>query len=110
VTRGAADPAPSLRGSACFKPAGHQTPTARRRRFDLVAATPIAFSDMPLSDVVAEFNRYDHHQMRVEGTAVQRIRMNGTFHADQSQALILCIYHFGNQDTLLAYRRDGTTG
>ena len=67
----------------------------------------LVFSDMPLSDVAAEFNRYNRHQIRVEGDAAQQIPMTGTFDADQPQALILYLNRFDNHDTPLSVQPRG---
>jgi transmembrane sensor len=67
----------------------------------------LVFSDTPLSDVAAEFNRYNLHQIRVEGDAAQQIPMSGTFYADQPQALILYLNRFDNRDTPLSVQPRG---
>jgi transmembrane sensor len=67
----------------------------------------LVFSDTPLSDVAAEFNRYNLHQIRVEGDAAQQIPMSGTFYADQPQVLILYLNRFDNRDTPLSVQPRG---
>ncbi|MFL6605202.1 MAG: FecR family protein [Steroidobacteraceae bacterium] len=49
----------------------------------------LTFRDTPLADVVAEFNRYNHSQIRIEGSAAQDMQMTGIFDADHPQAIIL---------------------
>ncbi len=67
----------------------------------------LVFSDTPLSDVAAEFNRYNLHQIRVEDDAVKQIPMTATFYADQPQALILYLNRFNNHDTPLSVQPSG---
>ena len=67
----------------------------------------LVFSDSPLSDVAAEFNRYNRHQIRVEGNAAQRVPMTATFYADQPQELILYLNRFDNRDTPLSVQPRG---
>lgn len=67
----------------------------------------LVFSHTPLSDVAAEFNRYNLHHIRVEGDAAQQIPMSGTFYADQPQVLILYINRFENHDTPLSVQPRG---
>jgi ferric-dicitrate binding protein FerR (iron transport regulator) len=47
------------------------------------------FRETPLEDVAAEFNRYNHTQIRIEGAAAQNMQMTGIFDADHPQAIIL---------------------
>jgi transmembrane sensor len=47
----------------------------------------LMFRDTPLSDVAAEFNRYNLRQIRVEGPI--EMELTGTFDADRPTALIL---------------------
>jgi len=49
----------------------------------------LTFRDTRLSDVVAEFNRYNRSQIRIEGSAAQDMQMTGIFDADHPQAIIL---------------------
>jgi transmembrane sensor len=67
----------------------------------------LVFSHTPLSDVAAEFNRYNLHQIRVEGDPAQQIPMSGTFYADQPQVLILYLNRFENHDTPLSVQPRG---
>jgi transmembrane sensor len=67
----------------------------------------LVFSDTPLSDVAAEFNRYNLHQIRVEDDAAKQIPMSGTFYADQPQVLILYLNRFDNRDTPLRVQPRG---
>jgi transmembrane sensor len=67
----------------------------------------LVFSDTPLSDVAAEFNRYNLHQIRVEDDAVKQIPMTATFYADQPQMLILYLNRFNNHDTPLSVQPSG---
>jgi transmembrane sensor len=48
----------------------------------------LVFHDAKLSDVAAEFNRYNRTKIRVEGTASD-IELTGIFDADRPQALML---------------------
>ncbi|HVO45285.1 MAG TPA: FecR domain-containing protein [Steroidobacteraceae bacterium] len=48
----------------------------------------LIFYDATLSEVAGEFNRYNHAQIRVEGTAAAQ-RLTGIFDADRPQSLIL---------------------
>jgi transmembrane sensor len=47
----------------------------------------LVFEDTPLAEVAAEFNRYNRHQIRVEGTIT--LELTGVFDADRPSALIL---------------------
>jgi transmembrane sensor len=49
----------------------------------------LTFRDTRLSDVVAEFNRYNRSQIRIEGSAARDMQMTGIFDADHPQAIIL---------------------
>ena len=49
----------------------------------------LTFRDTRLEDVVAEFNRYNRSQIRIEGSAAQDMQMTGIFDADHPQAIIL---------------------
>jgi transmembrane sensor len=83
---------------AGVKVSGNQSPDEvlswRQRR--------LAFKDARLADVAAEFNRYNHSQLRVEGAA-QEMRMTGIFDADHPQALAL----YAQKNPALTVRADG---
>lgn len=46
------------------------------------------FRDLPLSDAVAEMNRYGHAPIRVSGADVAGIRISGVFSVDNPQAFL----------------------
>lgn len=46
----------------------------------------LTFDQTMLSDAIAEFNRYNRVQMRIEGSATGRIRVGGSFRADNAAA------------------------
>lgn len=62
----------------------------------------LAFKDTRLADVAAEFNRYNHSQLRVEGAA-QDMQMTGIFDADHPQALAL----YAQKNPALTVQPDG---
>ncbi|MGH8187884.1 MAG: FecR domain-containing protein, partial [Steroidobacteraceae bacterium] len=47
----------------------------------------LIFDGTPLSEVVAEFNRYNDVQLELEGERLSDERISGVFDADQPQAL-----------------------
>lgn len=51
-------------------------------------AVHLEFVDLPLEQVLVEFGRYSPHAMKVENTEVGRIRIGGTFRADQVDAFV----------------------
>ena len=62
----------------------------------------LIFYDATLSEVAGEFNRYNHAQIRVEGTAAAQ-RLTGIFDADRPQSLIL----YASQEDSLQVRPVG---
>jgi transmembrane sensor len=62
----------------------------------------LTFWNAPLSEVAEEFNRYNHHQIKVEGDAARQVQMSGKFDADQPQDLILYLNRVVNDDTPLS--------
>ncbi|HEY1109686.1 MAG TPA: FecR domain-containing protein [Opitutaceae bacterium] len=48
----------------------------------------LEFSDEPLANIVAEFNRYNTHQLRVEGADLGAQRFGGKFPADDFASLV----------------------
>lgn len=48
----------------------------------------LIFDDQPLSEVAAEFNRYNELKLTVEDTALARERISGVFDADQPMTLV----------------------
>jgi len=63
----------------------------------------LAFRDTRLADVAAEFNRYNHSQIRIEGAAAQDMQMTGIFDVDHPQAIIL----FAQKNESLSVEPDG---
>jgi transmembrane sensor len=63
----------------------------------------LTFRDTRLADVVAEFNRYNRSQIRIEGAAAQDMQMTGIFDADHPQAIIL----FAQKSETLTVEPDG---
>ena len=51
----------------------------------------LVFDSAPLSEVVDEFNRYNHLQLRVEGPELARRPVSGTFEASDPETLIAFI-------------------
>jgi len=49
----------------------------------------LVFYDATLADVAAEFNRYNHTRIRVEGMEAQAKKLSGIFDADHPQSLVL---------------------
>jgi transmembrane sensor len=78
--------------------------SAKRNVADVLAwrQRRLTFDDTSLADVAAEFNRYNHSQIRVEGAA-RDILMTGIFDADHPQAIIL----FAQKNDGLAVQQDG---
>lgn len=67
-------------------------------------AMRLEFADMPLGDVVAEFNRYNRQPLTVGDPATAGILVGGTFRADNAEAFVrLLEASFG----LTVSRRDG---
>jgi ferric-dicitrate binding protein FerR (iron transport regulator) len=62
----------------------------------------LIFSNRPLWEVAEEFNRYNRHQIKVEGEAARQIEMSGRFDVDQPQDLILYLNRFVNDETPLS--------
>ncbi|MCP5432744.1 MAG: FecR domain-containing protein [Alphaproteobacteria bacterium] len=54
--------------------------TWRARRF--------VFNEKPLSEVVAEFNRYSREPIRIGSSALRDLKLSGVFEADDSAALL----------------------
>jgi transmembrane sensor len=48
----------------------------------------LIFNDAPLGEIVAEFNRYNRLELRIEDSALAGQRLTGTFAADRPQALL----------------------
>jgi transmembrane sensor len=63
----------------------------------------LVFRDSRLADVAAEFNRYNHTQIRVEGSAAQDMQLTGIFDADHPQAIVL----FAQKYEALSVEPDG---
>jgi transmembrane sensor len=64
----------------------------------------LVFRSTPLSEVAAEFNRYNSLKIRVEGAAVEDKRLIGTFNADDPQALVQFL---ASEEALSTAREDG---
>lgn len=62
----------------------------------------LAFQNTPLSEVAAEFNRYNVAQIRVEGPV--NMELTGVFDADRPNALIL----YATKQAALVVSRDGS--
>jgi len=63
----------------------------------------LTFHDARLADVAAEFNRYNHSQLRIEGAAAQDMQMTGIFDADHPQAIVL----FARRNDTLSVQPEG---
>ena len=63
----------------------------------------LTFRDTRLAEVVAEFNRYNRSQIRIEGSAAQDMQMTGIFDADHPQAIIL----FAQKNDTLTVQPEG---
>lgn len=63
----------------------------------------IVLDDTPLDAAVAEFNRYNKLQMRVEGADLGQLRITGMFSADDPIAMTKYLSRFQNVDV----RQDG---
>lgn len=48
----------------------------------------LEFVEMPLNDVVAAFNRYNHRKLRIEDPALAEILIGGNFRADNVDAFV----------------------
>ncbi len=48
----------------------------------------LVFEDQPLSDVIAEFNRYSRDQIEIADTKTQHLRVNGVFRSDDPHAFV----------------------
>jgi transmembrane sensor len=48
----------------------------------------LTFHDSPLSDVVAQFNRYNIHKLSIADEGTGTIRISGTFRAQNSAAFV----------------------
>jgi transmembrane sensor len=64
----------------------------------------LVFRSTPLSEVAAEFNRYNALKIRVEGAAVGDKRLIGTFNADDPQALVQFL---ASEEALSTAHEDG---
>ncbi len=63
----------------------------------------LVFTDTPLAEVAAEFNRYNRTRIRVEGEAAASRQLTGIFDADRPKALIL----YAMKDETLVVSPDG---
>jgi transmembrane sensor len=59
----------------------------------------LIFEGQPLSEVVAEFNRYNRMQLLLEDSALSDEPLSGTFDADDPQALVRFLEHAGVVET-----------
>jgi transmembrane sensor len=67
---------------------------------------PLEFDDKPLFDVIAEFNRYNHHQIVIHDPALGRRTFGGVFRADNYEDLVLLLE---NRFDVVAKRSGNTT-
>ncbi|OYU72637.1 MAG: hypothetical protein CFE45_39530 [Burkholderiales bacterium PBB5] len=51
-------------------------------------ALRLEFQEMPLRDVVAEFNRYNRRQLLVRDPATAAVLVGGNFRADNAEAFV----------------------
>jgi len=66
----------------------------------------LVFADTPLSEVVAEFNRYLKHQLIIADPELGRRKFGGTFHPERSDTLVALLEQsFG----VVVERRGDTT-
>jgi transmembrane sensor len=52
----------------------------------------LTFHDTTLADAVAEFNRYNHHQITIEDPQIAGIRISGTFRPTDYQAFVRLLH------------------
>lgn len=84
---------------------GRIEPQRQRTVEDAVAwrERRLVFHDAPLSEVAAEFNRYNRTKIRIEGEQAQQLQLSGIFDADRPQALML----YAAQSDAFAVEPDG---
>src|SRR5262249_31054062 len=68
----------------------HITTQPKPRRVDLKAAVAwtqhrLVFEDAPLSEVIAEFNRYSHEPFSIDDTTLRDVRITASFDSSSTQ-------------------------
>jgi transmembrane sensor len=65
----------------------------------------LIFEGARLDEIVAEFNRYNRHKLRVEGDALAGRRFRGVFDADDPSSLV----QYLSREPGITFERDGDT-